>query len=179
MDSLRRTVLIACLLAPLFGMGCGTAPDTSEATDTADTSAASKPPAMQASEDSATTEAAELAVLMGRMQRYTEKLGYSVQGKNPPLVGFYLDKIGAVYEQVAEIEMYDGMPIAHPAGVILKPALPPLRASVEAGNWEESWGYYTMLVNACNRCHTATTRQYIEILPVEGDPPYAQRFGVD
>lgn len=157
---MRDAALATCLLA-LFGVGCGTAP---EAPETAE-------PAVE--------EEVELAILMGRMQRHAEKLGYSIAGKNAPLAGFYLEEIREMYEELSEIEMDDGMPIAHPAGVILKPALPPLQASLDAANWEEARGYYEMLINACNRCHTATVHQFIHVLPVEGEPPYSQRFGLE
>lgn len=173
MSSVTGTALTVGLLV-LVATGCGLDPEAPEATD---------PPQPVASTESARSvepaeeESVELAIHMGRMQRYADKLGYSILGKSSPLAGFYLEEIGEVYEELSRIEMHDGMPIAQPAGVILEPALAPLEASLQAESWEEAWGYYTMLVNACNRCHTATTHQFIEILPVAGEPPYSQRFG--
>lgn len=175
MHWMRATAFAVCLLA-LVGAGCGTAPEAPEAEETAEPGQA--PETLQPVEP-AEEEEIELAIHMGRMQRHAEKLGYSIQGENAPLATFYLEEVGEVLEVLLDVEMHDGMPISHPAGVILAPELPPLEASLEVGDWEGARSQYEVLIDACNRCHAATAHQFIQIVPVQGEPPYSQRFAVE
>ena len=119
----------------------------------------------------------ELASLMGEMQRHSAKLGYAIGGRNRPLASFYLVEVNEVLDELLEVEEDDGMPIAHPAGVILTPALAALAASLEESTeWPPAWEAYEAVIGACNRCHNATEHEFIEILPATGVPPFNQRF---
>lgn len=121
-------------------------------------------------------EEVELAVVMGEIQRHSAKLGYAIQGENRELARFYLEETGEALESVRELESWEGMPIAHPLGVILDPLLPPLERAVDASDWATAGQAYEALIDGCNRCHTATKHGFIVILPAQGDPPYNQRF---
>ncbi len=119
----------------------------------------------------------ELATLMGQLQRHSAKLGYAINGHNRPLATFYLEEIDEVLEELMTVEEDDGMPIAHPAGVILAPVLETLENNLATEvPWPEITGQYQLMIEACNRCHLATEHGFIEILPATGEPPFNQRF---
>ncbi len=119
----------------------------------------------------------ELAKLMGDMQHHSAKLGYAIAGHNHPLATFYLEEVHEVLGELMTVEADDGMPIAHPAGVILEPALEALESKLAAKqSWSEISYQYELVIESCNRCHLATEHGFIEILPARGEPPFNQRF---
>ncbi len=176
----RLPARIALFLFSLLLLGCE--PTDSEAGSTAG------PPLPEA------PNAVELAGLMGEMQRHSAKLGYSITGRNKPLAQFYLHEIEEVLGELLTVESHDGMPIAHPAQVILNPALLTLEEQIGQEedhaqeenpepnapvDWPRAWKSYEALIGACNRCHQATEHGFIEILPARGVAPYNQRFSVE
>lgn len=121
----------------------------------------------------------ELADLMGALAHHGAKLGYAIQGENRPLAVFYLEEVHEVLEELEAVESYEGLPIAHPAGVILAPALRELETALTGDTpWTVVGTSYEATIDACNRCHQATEHGFIEILPATGEPPYLQRFEV-
>lgn len=121
-------------------------------------------------------EEVELAPIMGQMQRHSAKLGYAIHGHNHPLATFYLEELAETLDLVRAVPMHDGMPIGHPAQVILIPALETLATALEGESWPDTWSAYKATIDACNRCHVATEHAFIEILPADGPAPYNQRF---
>lgn len=122
------------------------------------------------------SEEVELAAVMGEMQRMSAKLGFAIEGRNSPLADFYLEELGETFEKLTSISEHEGMPIGHPAATILQPALESLAEFLEQQAWEDTWGAYEVLIEACNRCHLATEHEFIEILPARGQAPFNQRF---
>ena len=121
-------------------------------------------------------EEVELAVLMGQLQHHSSKLGYAIQGRHAELADFYLHETEDSLEAIRDVETYEGMPIAHPVGVIMDPLLPPLEKAVDSADWGAARESYEALVAGCNRCHTATEHGFLVILPAEGEPPFDQLF---
>ena len=124
-------------------------------------------------------EAVELATIMGELQRHSAKLGYAIAGRNRELAEFYLEEVEEALATVERIPAHDGMPIAHPASVILRPLLLPIESDLETADWLAAGAAYGALIEGCNRCHTATEHAFIEILPPAGPPPYNQRFAAE
>lgn len=116
---------------------------------------------------------------MGELQRHSAKLGYAIDGRNRELAEFYLEEVEEALATVERIPAHDGMPIGHPASVILRPLLPPLESDLETADWLAAGAAYGALIEGCNRCHTATEHAFIEILPPAGPPPYNQRFAAE
>jgi hypothetical protein len=85
-----------------------------------------------------------------------------------------------LYEEVAtQVPQNDGFPISKLISIIAKPVLMPLKASLEAEQWDEIRKNYETLIDTCNRCHSSTEHEYIVITPTRGgDPPFNQRFDV-
>ncbi len=121
-------------------------------------------------------EHVELAKIMGEMQRHSMKLGYAIQGENQKLADFYLHEIEETLDEIKAVKEHDGLPIGATAGTIMDPAIEPLEAAVDAGDWPASRAAYRGLIEACNNCHTATEHEYIVIIPAEGTPPFNQKF---
>jgi hypothetical protein len=102
-----------------------------------------------------------------------------------PLVDFYLHEVEEVLADLKAVEEYEGMPIAHPAKVILQTALDALETSLESSptaediDWGAAWAGYEGAIEACNRCHMATEHGFIKILPATGEPPYNQNFAAE
>lgn len=120
---------------------------------------------------------AELALYMSRLQWHSEKLGFAIQGRNGRLAEFYLEEVGEVLEEVkSRAPVHDGLPIANLVTIIADPEIKLLNESLENNDWSAIDKQYLELVNSCNRCHSATQHEFIVILPVEGKPPFSQRF---
>ncbi len=124
-------------------------------------------------------EPPELAMVMGGLQRFAEKLGYAIEADNRPLSDFYLHEVTETIEAIQSIETYDGVVIAQPSRVIMPLLLERLRKELSDGDWALAWGAYEDLIDGCNRCHAATEHEFLEILPSSGQAPYSQRFRLE
>ena len=118
----------------------------------------------------------ELAEYMGYLQRFSQKLGFSIQGKNLKLSEFYLHEIEEILDEVKEVETYDGVPIAKNVAVHILPKVEILEKTVKKSDWVESKKSYESFIAGCNSCHVATKHEFIKILPSSGVPPFNQKF---
>ena len=119
----------------------------------------------------------ELAPYMTRIQTFSQKLGYSIAGRNQPLAQFYLYEMReAVSEIVRDIPVYDNLPIDQLMVTMFYPPLKPLDTALAASDWPAADAGYTTLINACNTCHTASLHPFIQITPASGTPPFNQKF---
>jgi hypothetical protein len=73
-------------------------------------------------------------------------------------------------EEVEALPENGGVPIAEPAAIIMAPAVETLWRSLGLADRPHAQADYEALIEACNRCHTATEHEFIRILPVEGAP---------
>jgi len=123
--------------------------------------------------------AVELAPYMGELQRFSQKLGYAIEGRSAPLAEFYLHEVTEVAEEIEEnVKEHDGFPIAALVKAQLTPQIAPLDDAVEAGDWKAAGTRYRALINSCNTCHVATEHAFIVLTPASGKPPFNQRFDV-
>ncbi|MEC9374247.1 MAG: hypothetical protein VYC34_10405 [Planctomycetota bacterium] len=130
-----------------------------------------------AAEDHEGHEHPELAAAMTQMQHYTQKLGYSIQGKNQPLAAFYLhevEELGAMITE--EIPTYEGHEIAKLMGIMFTPQIEPLEREVNASNWEGAERAYAALINNCNSCHASSAHGFIQVTVPSGPAPFNQVF---
>ncbi len=121
----------------------------------------------------------ELAVMMAWMQRWSMKLGYAIDAKNIRLADFYMHEMEEQTEKIIdEVPVYEDLQIALQTRTLFAPALEPLEQAISQGNWDAATQRYAQLIDACNRCHTATKHDYIVITVPRGRPPYNQAFAV-
>lgn len=125
----------------------------------------------------AEVEHAELAVYMTRMQRYAEKLGYSVQARNEPLASFYIHELEELGERISdEIPIYEGIEISRLLGALWTPSIEPLEQALAAGDWTQADDRYRTMINNCNSCHASSDHGFIVVAVPDGAPPFSQRF---
>lgn len=108
----------------------------------------------------------ELAVQMEYIQRYTHKLGLSIDGENRELAEFYLHELNErVKTVIDEVPYYEGYQIAEFTKALLVPRLEPLDQQVEKENWAEAYKQFEEMIKTCNSCHKATNHGFIEVTP--------------
>lgn len=119
----------------------------------------------------------ELAAMMGDLQRFAHKVGLSIEAENQPLASFYLHEVEETLEAIGEeVPFHDEWPIGELVNTIMRPAVEPLEVAVEAGKWAEAKASYEVMIDGCNRCHTATEHEFLVMLPPLGANPYNQSF---
>lgn len=125
-----------------------------------------------------TAAAPEIAPFMALLQRYSQKAGYSIAAKNDTLALFYLEEIEETLAEIYKVDEVEGTPIGQPAKIIMPELISALKKSVQQKQWKQSAANYSNLIDGCNRCHAATERQYVKILPAtkSGPNPYNQDF---
>ena len=119
---------------------------------------------------------ADLAALMGEMQRHSMKLAYSIEARNAPLASFYAHEVEEVLESVEQVAEHDGVAIGLPARGALRQPLESLEAAVEDGDWQAAQDRYETLTDGCNSCHEATGHGFVVITEPPQPPPFNQSF---
>ncbi|MFT6849382.1 MAG: hypothetical protein ACJATA_000177 [Sphingobacteriales bacterium] len=116
---------------------------------------------------------------MGKFQRYSQKLSFSLNSKNWDLADFYLHEIEEIAEDLVHNQiMYEGNNISQQVKQILIPSIDDLKTEIDGKNEKNAAKKYTFLIGSCNTCHIATQHQFIKItmpnsLSVN---PYNQQF---
>jgi len=130
-----------------------------------------------AGDDDAAATHLSIALHMGLMQRYAQKLGYALQGKNKPLAAYYAKELEERADVMkAQVPTHEGIQVAQFVDMMLAPQLERMQKTVAVGDWAAAGKRYHSLVNACNGCHTAAKHPYIQIKPAEGKAPFSQTF---
>ena len=124
---------------------------------------------------SASDEEVELVDYMSKLQYFAHKAGLSIQAENAKLAHFYLHEMEEVIELVQEVKEYDGHPIGQLANTMLEPAFETLEKSVDAKQFKQARTDHGKVLEACNKCHTATDHGYIKIEALS-DNPFMQSF---
>lgn len=157
-----KAMLCAVLVGTLSG--CGGAPEAD----------AQAPAAAQAAPQPAPE--LRVPVLMAQLGYFTDKVGWSVAAQNQQLAAFYLDKMDQVMEELGTVERFEGIPLGGMAQATMGSGLKALRSSVEGADWGTAVETYRGMTLSCNTCHAATRREFIVVTPVDGEPPYGQKF---
>ncbi len=125
----------------------------------------------------------ELATYMGELQRLTHKLNLAVYYRNPKLSDFYLHECLHMLEEIKnDVPLYEGLPIALFIDRYMTPAFENMQSALANNKnkhaWKETSGAMEKLVQSCNRCHTATKFEFIEIVRTHHNP-FNQNFNVN
>ena len=119
----------------------------------------------------------ELAAHMDYIQKYSHKLGLSVQGKNKELAEFYLHELEERLERVInETPVYEGYQIAELTETMLIPVLEPLDQQIEKENWEMAEKRFEEMIITCNSCHKSTDHEFINVTAGLDKNPFNQVF---
>lgn len=114
----------------------------------------------------------EVAVAMGRLQRYAEKLHFAGAAKNWPLAEFYRAEIQETAEEVARANVVDeGVAVSAFMRSMFLPNLAPVEEAVRMRNAEQFSAAYEKMLLSCNACHQTTQHPYLKIV-VPRQPTY-------
>jgi hypothetical protein len=109
-------------------------------------------------------EEIELAVYMGRLQLFSNKLWFAGKNSNWELAEFYIEEIEETMEEVAEHEIIeDGVKVHEQMVAWGLPAIKSLEDEVKQKNLQGFELKYNALVSACNSCHQASKHGFIKI----------------
>lgn len=119
----------------------------------------------------------ELAVFMGRMQRFSDKLYFSGKNQNWELAKFYLHELEETSEEVEKANIVeDGHDISKLIGAMLGTTVEATEKSVlnnpSVEKFEEN---YRAMVAGCNNCHKATDHGFIQI-SIPKQPTYGNQL---
>ncbi len=118
------------------------------------------PPGVQ--QVSAPAPEIELAVLMGRMQLYMNKLYFAGIHNNEPLRDFYIHELEEIMEDIRDGEVtHDGVDISTNIKLFGLDQLEVFEKAIE--NNEDFKASYNIFVQACNSCHMASKYPFIII----------------
>jgi hypothetical protein len=121
-------------------------------------------PAAEGSHASGHEEELEVAVVMGRIQRYHQKFWLSTRAGNSELAGFYLHEMEEAMEEIADAGiMENGLDLSalmrsHGLGVVEHLERTLMEKGMDALREEAS-----MLPGSCNSCHAASGYGFIRI----------------
>lgn len=136
--------------------------------------ASQEKPGLRPVEDVAT---AELALLMGDLQRLTHKLALSADAGNFELAAFYLHESQEQLRNIqTEAPEYENIPVALLIDRLAHPAYEPMQTAVSAKDAPAMRHGIQTIVNACNACHTATQHAFIKITSGTEVNPFNQSF---
>lgn len=106
----------------------------------------------------------ELAMAMGHLQRFADKLYFAGSAKNWKLSDFYAHELEEVMEEIIEHKIIEDDKDV--SDLVERMALPSL-ADVEAAiDMEDAAGFksaYSGLVTSCNSCHATMEHEFIRI----------------
>lgn len=153
-----------CIFLALVLIGCGSSTDPS--------------PVASRAEAATNDRTIPIASYMGDIQRYSYKMGQGIRTQNSDLVSFYADKMAEVSDQLKQQnQMIGGVPVAAPLSQILDPTLDRFQKALKNDDWKTVKTEYDKVIQACNGCHKALNRGFIEITPPGKDaPPYNQNY---
>lgn len=106
----------------------------------------------------------EIAVHMGRIQRYHQKLWAAGREGNAELAAFYLHELEEAMEEIAEADVEeDGVRISPHMKAYGLGTVEALERILKEDGVEALHASSQLLVDACNACHAATGYSFIRI----------------
>ena len=106
----------------------------------------------------------ELAMAMGHLQRFADKLYFAGKAKNWKLSDFYAHELEEVMEEIIDHQIIEDE--KNVSDLVERMALPSLVALDEVIDLQDAAGFmdaYTGLVTSCNSCHAMMEHEFIRI----------------
>ncbi len=118
----------------------------------------------RAPQDEGSAEPYEVAVAMGRLQRFAEKLYFSGTAENWPLADFYLHEIEETSDEVIRAgAMDEGVAVSAYMRTMFPPALAEMKKALQTRQVEPFNRAYEGLLLSCNACHQSTGHGYVRL----------------
>ena len=119
----------------------------------------------------------ELAVQMGYLQRFADKLYFAGQAENWPLADFYLHEIEETAAVLTSTDLYEEDIHLNPlVESMLVSQVEALEATVDAADRAQFDAAYISLIQSCNACHGATNHAFVRIQTPEASTYTNQDF---
>ncbi len=136
----------------------------SDVTTTPRTYSPVAPPAMEGTTEAGKEEHMEIAVVMGRIQRYHQKFWLATRAGNAPLADFYLHEMEEAMEEVAGAGIVEeGVDISSQMRTYGLSMTGHLRELLAKEGIQAMHNEAGSLVNSCNACHKTTGHEMIRI----------------
>lgn len=124
-----------------------------------------------------TSNAPELALLMGDLQRLTHKLALSADAGNAELAAFYLHESQEQLRKIqSEAPEYENLPVALLIDRLAHPAYAPMQMALNAKDQQRMIAGLDSIIQSCNACHMATQHGFIRITRGTEVNPFNQSF---
>ena len=119
----------------------------------------------------------EVAVNMGRIQRYLDKLYFAGRAGNWDLAAFYLHEIQEQAEGILQTDVYEDEIYINPLiEKLLLKQVEQTRYAIEQKRTDVFEQQYGVLVERCNTCHQITRHGFIKIKKPEESMFHNQEF---
>lgn len=106
----------------------------------------------------------EVALVMTHFQRHANKLWFAGENENWELAHFYTHELEESMEELEEKKVVDdGINVSKMVGTMGIPPLEGLEEAIDAKDTDKFKEAYNLLVQGCNKCHTAANYPFIEI----------------
>jgi len=118
-----------------------------------------------------------LGEIMSLQQMRHIKLWLAVQAGNWGLADYELDELKEGFDDIVKFfPTKDDMPIGQMAGSTAVPALPDVKAAIDAKDSKKFAAAFDKLTAACNTCHQSTKHEFIVIQRPTSSPYSNQSF---
>lgn len=129
------------------------------------------------SEQPKAEEAVELADIMEKLQRHSNKLYFAGRAQNWDLAAFYLEEIEETVKGIEKKDIMEGqINISGLMQGLILPEVEQLEAAVQRKDSQLFQKQYGALTSSCNACHVTANHPYIVIQPPQVAVMDNQRF---
>ncbi len=112
----------------------------------------------------------EVAIVMGRIQRFHQKFWLAARAGNKELVEFYLHEMEEAMEEVADAGVIEeGIDVSEQMRIYGLSAIEELEKKMKSDGVEAVLSDGELLVNSCNSCHRTSGYPQIKIQVPQGD----------
>lgn len=116
---------------------------------------------------------------MSFINRYAEKLYFAGEAENWELADIYNHEVEEISENiVARGEMHDDTNISELMESMLLPQVERIKEAIDAGDREMFLNRYTVMIQTCNQCHTASDYGAVKVTVPETNS-FSQDFSND
>ncbi len=122
-------------------------------------------------------EEIEVADIMTKLQRHTNKLWYAGKAKNWELADFYVTELKEAMEEITEHNVKEeGVNISELMKMMGVKSLQPVDDAIKSQDFEAFKEKYNLLIQSCNDCHNSAKYGFVKISKPSATPLSNQEF---